>query len=54
MYMTWIRLSLEYLHLIGTYIQLSCLNVKVVFSCPSRLYLYFSIIHKDIFMKNNY
>ena len=51
--MTGINLSLEHLHLIGVFTILSCLNVKLLFSCHSRLYLYFSIIHtrKQFFNK---
>ena len=30
--MTWIRISLGYLHLIETFTKLSCLNVKLLFS----------------------
>ena len=43
MYMTWIRISLENLHLTGTFTKLSSLNVKLLFSPP--VYLYLSIIH---------
>ena len=41
--MTWIRISLENLHLTGTFTKLSSLNVKLLFSPP--VYLYLSIIH---------
>ena len=32
LYITWIKISLKCLHLIGTFINLSCLNVKLLSS----------------------
>ena len=32
LYVTWVRIRLEYLHMKGAFTKLSCLNVKLLFS----------------------
>ena len=44
MRMTWIRISFEYLHLMGTFIKLSCLNQPLLFSFESVYILVFMYV----------